>query len=290
MPNQRRQALTYLYLSSTLLACNGLFAKGIPLDSVSMSAVRSVIAAAGLFLFYRFRTRFYSPPSKEDLIKTTLLGLMLGLHWVTFFGAMQASTVAIGMISLFSYPVITVILEPALDRKLPKLKDLGAGFLVLVGIAIMMPEQNNNGWQLNPAAATGVGLGLCSAFLFSLRNSLQHRVLHHMQAGQSTLYQIIVVGVVLSPFINWGSIEALQPTHIGQLFILGIVTTAIAHSFLVASLRNLPAKSVSMIGCVQPPIAALLAWLVLHEQPAMQVIMGGAIVLSVALYETWKSR
>jgi len=37
---------------------------------------------------------------------------------------------------------------------------------------------------------------------------------------------------------------------------------------------------------VQPLIAALLAWYVLEEIPDLSVVIGGGMVLSVAVYET----
>ena len=39
-------------------------------------------------------------------------GVFLGTHWVTYFYALQWSNVAIGMLSLFTFPVITACLEP----------------------------------------------------------------------------------------------------------------------------------------------------------------------------------
>ncbi|MEJ2492136.1 MAG: hypothetical protein P8Y84_11060 [Desulfuromonadales bacterium] len=38
----------------------------------------------------------------------------------------------------------------------------------------------------------------------------------------------------------------------------------------------------------QPMVAALLAWWVIGEEPGLRVVIGGAIVLFVAAYESFK--
>jgi drug/metabolite transporter (DMT)-like permease len=57
-------------------------------------------------------------------------------------------------------------------------------------------------------------------------------------------------------------------------------------------MKQLPVKSVALISCLQPVIAALLAWYVIKEIPNLSVLIGGGIVLSVAAYESlqkWRS-
>jgi len=43
-----------------------------------------------------------------------------------------------------------------------------------------------------------------------------------------------------------------------------------------------------LIGCLQPLIASVLAWLVMSEMPQLNVAIGGLIILSVAMYESVK--
>ncbi|MFA7553207.1 MAG: DMT family transporter [Spongiibacteraceae bacterium] len=287
MPQNHTRSLLSLYLAAILLSCNGLFAKGIPLDSVSIAQLRSIVAVIAVLVLFSVQRKSWRLPSSSDYIKTYCLGALLGLHWITFFASMQVSTVAIGMVALYSYPVITVIIEPALDKKWPHLSDIFAALIVLIGVLVMIPETSSEGgWQLNTTTLAGVGLGLISAVLFSVRNTLQRRLLTNIDASSSTLHQFLIIGVVLIPFVDWESVSTFKPYNYAQIIGLGVVTTALAHSLLVASLRHLSAKTVAMIGCIQPPVAALIAWLVLGEQPVLLVIIGGAIVLSVAVFET----
>ena len=90
------------------------------------------------------------------------------------------------------------------------------------------------------------------------------------------------------------SVSGRQPpcrlTGIVNLLLLGILCTAGAHTFYAASLKRLPAKSVALIGCLQPVLATLFAWLVIQETPQLNVLFGGAIILGVAAYESARKR
>ena len=69
---------------------------------------------------------------------------------------------------------------------------------------------------------------------------------------------------------------------------LGFFVTTLGHTLFVVALKGLPAKSVAMINCGQPVIGIILGWLVLGEEPSWQVYVGGTIILSVALFESWQ--
>ena len=80
--------------------------------------------------------------------------------------------------------------------------------------------------------------------------------------------------------------QTLAAADFLKLVLLGIISTAVAHTLLIYSLKQMPAKSVALISCLQPLIAAILAWYVINEIPNMSVLIGGGMVLSVAAYES----
>ena len=61
-------------------------------------------------------------------------------HWVTYFYALQWSNVAIGMLSLFTYPVITALLEPLILKTKFQKHHLILGFIVLIGVYFLAPD------------------------------------------------------------------------------------------------------------------------------------------------------
>ena len=207
----------------------------------------------------------------------------MALHWVTYFHAMQVAGVAIGMLALYTFPVITVLLEPFFQGTRLAGKDIIAALIVVIGIALMASDKFNG---VNASLLSGLFWGVISALLFSLRNLIQKYHLAHISTDKSILHQFIAVALVLFCFVDYQAVGTLSVKDIWLLLALGIFTTAGAHTLLVAALKHLPVKTVAMLGCLQPVIGALLAWLVLDEVISLSIVVGGSIVLLVALYES----
>ena len=278
-----KHGLSILYVAVFLLSLNGLFSKLIPMDAVSLTQLRSVMAALALLAFALLRKRRIGLKGIKEFVGVYLVGVILGLHWVSFYHSMQISTVAIGMLSLFTYPVITVFLEPFFNKKLIAKSDVVAAIVVFMGIAIMLGDDLQ---QFDSAAVQGVFWGVISAFLFSIRNLLQKY--HHSSVPSDSLilHQVIAIAFMLILFVDVDSLKLMNSTDWVLLVLLGVISTATAHSLLSFSLKHLPAKSIAMISCLQPLAAAGFAWLILNEVPTMEIIVGGSIIVSVAFYES----
>jgi len=279
--------LPALYLTILLLALTGLYAKVIPLDAISMIQLRGVVATISLGLFGRVRGRSFRLPDKRSYAGVYALGLLLGIHWVTFFHAMQVSSVAVGMLSMFSYPVMTIFLEPLFQGQGWKKGDIAAGFIALAGLGVMLLQGEGGS---SGAVTAGVFWGVCSALLFALRNLFQKYRFSGIPSDSLMFHQLLMVALLLVLFVDYPGVARLSWVNVLEIIMLGTLTTATAHTLLVYSLKQLPAKSVALISCLQPVIAACMAWLVIHEVPGPSVMIGGGIVLSVAAYESARKR
>ncbi len=281
--SQGRYGLPALYLTILLLALTGLYAKVIPLDAISIIQLRGVVAAIALGAFGRVRGRSLSLADKRSYAGVYALGLLLGVHWVTFFHAMQVSSVAVGMLAMFSFPVMTIFLEPLFQGQAWKKGDIAAGFIAMAGLGVMLLQGEGG---TSGAVTAGVFWGVCSALMFALRNLFQKYRFSHVPSDSLMFHQLVMVVLLLVLFVDFPGVARLTWLNLLEIFMLGTFTTATAHTLLVYSLKQLPAKSVALISCLQPVIAALLAWWVLHEVPGPAVIVGGGIVLAVAAYES----
>ncbi|MBN1959192.1 MAG: DMT family transporter [Desulfuromonadales bacterium] len=281
------RGLSSLYVAVFLLSLNGLFAKLIPLDATSITQLRSTIAVGGFFIFCRYHQRRLRLENLKQSFGVYCLGFLLGIHWVTFFRSMQVSTVAVGMLSLFSFPVVTILLEPFFARERLKLGNVMAGGVVLLGIAVMVSHDLHD---LQGSVARGVFWGVLSALLFSLRNLIQKYHFSQVPSDRLMFHQVLAIAMMLAPFLDTQTTSTLTGVNWTTLFLLGVLSTATAHTLLTYSLKNLPAKSVALIGCMQPLVASILAWIVMSEMPPLNVAAGGLIILSVAMYESVQKR
>lgn len=284
---QAREGLWSVHGAIVLMGGTALFAKWIELPALEITLLRSVFAAAVLFAYLKWRAMALRLPLRRDYYVAALLGTLLALHWSTYFHAMQVSTVAVGIIALHTFPVMTVFLEPLFHGARPRRRDVLAALLVLLGVYLLVPS-----FELDNAALQGVLWGCLSAFLYALRNVLQRHYFYATPASHSLLYQALAVIVVLLPFgLDWtggnAGLAAVTSLQWLQLLLLGVFFTALPHAMFAHSLRFLPAKSASLVACLQVVYATALAALLLGEIPEPATVLGGVLVIGASVYESY---
>jgi drug/metabolite transporter (DMT)-like permease len=162
-----------------------------------------------------------------------------------------------------------------------------AGVITLAGLSLMVVQGEA---VSGGSVRAGVLWGLLSALLFALRNLLQKYHFKQVASDSLMFHQVVTVTLMLLLFVDYPRVLTLSGGGVLKIVLLGVFSTAAAHTLLTSSLKQLPAKSVALISCLQPVIAAFLAWYVIHEVPGSAVLFGGGIVLAVAAYESVQRR
>jgi len=279
--NDHKRSLLSVHVAILFLGVTGLFSKLMELPAIDIIAYRGVLAALTLLIILGVTRRAIRIYNLKHLALMVGLGFLLGIHWVSYFYSMQVSGVAVGMIALFTYPVMTVFIEPLFHGDKPKSKDIFCGLIVLTGVALIVPD-----FSTGNSVTIGIFWGIFSAFFFSLRNVLQKHYLSQYGGLTSMLYQSFFAGIVALPFISFPP-SSITTNQWILLLILATVFTALPHSLFTSSLRHLKAKSVGLIASLQPLYGAIFAFLVLSEQPNISTILGGIIILGAAAYESY---
>jgi drug/metabolite transporter (DMT)-like permease len=278
----RRQSLLELNAAVLLWAGTALFAKWIPLPAFQITALRSVVAAGALLLVLRWQGGDLAPGGRRDFGLLIAGGLAMAAHWVTYFEAIQVSTVAIGILSLHTYPVMTALAEPLLFKERLRPLDVALALLVLVGVAVLVPD-----FSLASNITRGVLIGVLSAACFTGRNLLTRGVVTRHSGTKVTFYQLAASAVALLPVaLIWG--EPLTPRTAGQLALLGLLFTALPHTLYTRSLQHLKARSVGVIATLLPIYGAISAAVLLGEIPSVRTVVGGGIILAAVSLETWR--
>ncbi|MBV7317535.1 DMT family transporter [Shewanella sp. NIFS-20-20] len=277
---QHQRALWELHIAVLLFGGTALFSKLIPLSALDITWLRCAFAALALAIFVKATQASLTLRRPKDYAIALILGILISLHWVTYFAAMQLATVAIGMIAFFSYPVMTVLLEPLLHQQRPALKDIVSGIIVLAGIFLLIPQ-----FSLGNQTTLGVLVGIVSAMLFTARNLTLKRYFSHYHGAHAMLYQTLVAVALLMPFSEL-DIQDINAHMWLSILLLAIVFTAAPHALFTSALRQLRAKTVGLVSCLQPLYGTLLAWWLLSEPITWQTAIGGTLVVMTALYET----
>lgn len=284
---EQTKSLFQLHFAVLLFGGTALFSHLLPWSAVDITLFRTAIAAVALALIIKFQGDAIALKSRRDYMIALVLGISVGLHWVTYFYSMQLAGVAVGMLSFFCYPVVTVFLEPLFSKSRPHRRDIACGLLVFVGVYLLVPELT-----LQNETTLGVIIGVISGILFAIRNVLHKRYFSHYKGTQAMFYQTGVVALMLLPFMEFNPLDMsglLNDGGLGEfglLLLLSLIFTAAPHSFLANCFKHLSAKTAGLISCMQPVYGVVLATFILGQWPDMMVYIGGFLIVIAAVTET----
>ncbi len=278
--NPEKQSLIQINIAVILFGGTTLFSKLISLPAANITFFRAVVGCSVLLIFILLCKEKLRLQNKQEYFWMLIIGLVMGIHWVAFFHSMQVSTIAIGIVSMYTFPVMTALIEPLVEKSKYRISDFICAGAVLAGIVMIVPE-----FTLQNDVVMGLLWGCVAAAGLTARNIIVRKKLKHISSIVCMGYQLLITFLMLLPFISF-EYDLLADNRLLYLVLLGIFFTAIPHSLIVASLKNLRATTVGLISCMQPFYSIVIAALVIGEFPKENVIIGGVIIIATALYES----
>ena len=284
MKNQHTKNLIFLFVATLFGSTSGPLGKFIDLPPPVIIWCRCILAALFLYAFCYFKKVNLKIYSKRDFSTILLSALFFGAHWITYFYALKLSNVAIGMLSLFTYPMITALIEPLFIKVKFDPMYIVLSIMVLVGLYILAPEFN-----LENTHVGAILIGVLSAFLYSIRNIISKKLTSRYSGTSIMFYQISILSVLLLPSVFFMDISNIT-NQIPSLVMLALLTTAIGHTMLVSSFKHFSVSTASIITSITPIFGIILAFIFLNEIPNLNTLIGGSLILATVVIESVRSR
>ncbi len=261
------------------ISTSGALGRYVELPVPVTIATRGILAFFLLFFYCRWKgISLYI--SSSDRLMVIISGVLMCLHWLTYFYALQMSNVAIGMLSLFTYPVITAFLEPLiLKTKFQRIHVL-LGIMVLCGIYLLTPD-----FDFGNSATIATGMGILSALFYALRNIILKSKAAHYHGSMLMVYQTGIIGLLLMPAMFFVDMQTVLSQWEG-LIALAVLTTAIGHTLFLMTFKHFSITSVSIISSIQPVYGIVIGAIFLSELPAITTIVGGIFILGSVVIES----
>ncbi|WP_282055034.1 DMT family transporter [Maribacter luteus] len=279
---KKSKHLSYLLeinLAMLFISTSGALGKYVELPVPITIATRGILAFIVLYSYCRLKGISLRIQSSDRLV-VILSGVLMCLHWLTYFYALQMSNVAIGMLSLFTYPVITAFLEPLiLKTKFQKIHVL-LGILVLCGIYFLTPDFNTGN-----SVTVAVGMGILSALFYALRNIILKSKTANYHGSMLMVYQTGIIGLLLLPALLFVELDVLLGQWKG-IVALAVLTTAIGHTLFLMTFKHFSITSISIISSIQPAYGILIGAIFLSEFPSWTTIVGGIFILGSVIIES----
>lgn len=212
------------------------------------------------------------------------IGVLVALHWLTFYGAIKIANASVGATCIALATVFTALVEPLLTRTSFSRRDLFLGIAVLPGVALVTGG-------VPATMRLGVVVGAVSALLVAVFGSLNKRFVHRAEPLAVTALELgagVLVLTVLAPFMplllpELAGSPIVVPTARDGFFLLVLAfgCTLLPFALSLVALRHMSAFSAQLAVNLEPVYANVLAIVLLAEQHevAPSFYLGVAIIL-----------
>lgn len=216
------------------------------------------------------------------------VGVLVALHWLTFYAAIKLSNASVGVTCMALGTVFTALIEPWLTGKRLSKRELALGLTVLPGVALVVDG-------IPDGMIIGVVVGTISALLVAFFNSLNKRLVEHgdalsvtaleMAAGVAAITLIAPLSGMLSPAFGGNPFLLPDPRDGAYLVLLAVACTLVPFVLSLLALRHLSAFGTQLAVNLEPVYAIALAMLLLGEQRELtpRFYLGVAIILGAVL-------
>ena len=283
MKNKHTYHLIELLLATLFISSSGVLGRYIDMPTSVIIWWRCILGLLLLYLFCKFQSINLKVDNNKDIGVIVLGGLLLGAHWITYFHALKLSNVAIGMLSIHTFPVITALLEPFFVKKKFDPIHLGLGLLILIGIYIIAPD-----FDIGNNYIQGIFWGVLSALFYSLRNLILKRQVVQYNGTLLMHHQLLVLSIALLPVMFIMDTSGIK-TEYPFVLILALVTTATGHTLFVHSFKNFSVSTASLISSAVPVYGVLLGMIFLDEIPKWNTLVGGSLIVFTVVVEAIRS-
>lgn len=272
-----------LHLIIFMWGFTGILGKLIHLPPLSIVWYRILIAFFSLLIGLYFLKMPMKISNRKTFFKTLGVGLLVTLHWLTFYKSISLSTASLGILCLSTTTLHVTWLEPLLTGKKFSFLEFGMGLLVVVGIYIVSEDFSDNEFL---SLLYGLGSAMCAA-LFSIFNAQLAKTesssaisLHEMGIGL-----VALTGVIFTQGKMNASFFSMTLSDFLWLLFLGILCTSIAFLVTIEVLKKLGAFTVSLSINLEPVYTILLAVILLDEHTLLssKFYLGAGVIILVLL-------
>jgi drug/metabolite transporter (DMT)-like permease len=275
---QKNSSLLEIHAAVVLFGLAGLFGKWLPLSPFIIVLGRVFFASLALAAILLLTKTGFKIRRSGDTALFFGLGLVLAIHWATFFKSIQVSTVAVGLLSYSSFPVFTAFLEPLLFRIKTDAVNILVALICLFGVFLIIPRL-----EWSDSTLKGVLYGLLAGLTFSLLSIANRKLTQRYSSLLIAFYQDFFATLLLVPFYFLAR-PVINSKSVLLLLFLGIFCTAGAHTLFIKGMKEIQAQTASIISCLEPVYGIVLALLFLKEVPVVRTVLGGTIILGAVLF------
>jgi len=260
----------------------------ITLDAIPLVWYRMLLASGFILVWIKWKNKDLRVSPRKFMV-LVIAGIVIALHWLTFFGAIKVSNVSITLALLSTGAFFTSILEPIFYKRKLVGYEVVFGLIVIAGLYIIFKAETDH--------YLGIILALISAFLAAVFTLINGKLVKQAAPSVISFYELFTGVVAISIYLlvitiisdgarGFGSeFFVLSATDWIYLLILASICTAYAFIASVAVMKHLSPYTIMLTVNLEPVYGIFLAFLVFgnKEQMDPQFYLGAAIILTTVI-------
>jgi drug/metabolite transporter (DMT)-like permease len=236
-----------------------------------------LFAVVFIFIYNKITNTSIKLP-KKVILKFLVAGLVIALHWFTFFRAIKVSNVSITLACLSTGAFFASLIEPIFFKKKIIWYEIFFGLLVVVGLSII--------FNVEGQYSEGIILALISAFLSASFAVINSKFVENYEPKVISFYELLGGVLFFSLFLLGSSsfnADFFQITLNDFMYLLILSSVCTAYAFIASTsvMKFLSPYTVMLTINLEPIYGILLAVLIFKEKEQMSstFYLGAFIIL-----------
>ncbi len=288
----KSRAYLYMHICVVLWGFTAILADVITVSAYTIVFWRVFITTFSLYIILKFTGKLKTM-DKSKLLIYGGIGVLVALHWLTFYGAVKLSNASITLVCFATTSFFTSLIEPFIVKTKHSLIDIAIGLIVIPAMIFIVKD-------LSSEYTLGIIVGIISAILVTLFSSLNKKyvndedpvVISFLEIGSATLFLGIFFPLALYQNSNVDFLPVLGMDWL-YLIVLALACTTLPFVLSMIALKQLSAFATNLVVNLEPVYGIILAIFILHEHKELDInfyIGAGIIMLSVFTYPIIKRK
>lgn len=220
------------------------------------------------------------PPARWDRAALALIAantVFDAINVVTFFAALDRTTVAIAVLTHYLAPILVALSAPRIDGTITDGAP-AAALVATVGLSLLLEPWRDAG----AGAWAGAALGGISAVAYAGNVFVVRRLVPRIGAGRTIAYHSLAAAALLAP-LGLGAAAQIEARDVAVMAGASLVLGAVAGISFASGLRVIGSARAAVLTFCEPLVAVVVGWVAFGETLSGWAIVGGGLVLGAGV-------
>ncbi len=272
----------HLHLLVFIAGFTAILGELISINAVSLVWFRMIIASVLMLLFIKLR-KINIAINFKTLVKFSVAGILIALHWITFFESIKQSNISIALAMFSTGAFFAALIEPLFFKRKVIWYEIFFGILIILGVLLITKAEMQYIY--------GIILGISAAFFSTLFAVINGKFVKSYSASVISFYEFISGVIFITLFIiffrkgfSFGFFD-LSVSDWTYLFILASICTAYSFIAAVHIMKYISPYTVVLSYNLEPVYGIALAIILFPEKEKMstEFYIGAVIIVSTVI-------